>query len=487
MELRLLEKFWSSSKQPDYKDSPRQCFKHTKIMPLLNPKDKEKFIIVTSDQCGFGWAKMCADAGYEVIIAGRPDEEDKLEEEKDKGKKKELEESIDLFWNIGEDMIPSMHLDDIFEKREKYKDWYWIWDYNHNWEMAEQLRKEGFKRVFGGQELSYKCEKDRKFGTDLAKKAGLMPPETTEFSDSESGLEHLQSHPDIAFVFKPDNGEGAFTTYVPDAEKDEDANMELQRYLKAQDGETGTYILQERKKGTELNIELWLYDGKPIFAYCNLECKRKLDFDEGELVGSSQSIGFMVSLDCKLVLNTVNKFVPYFKGYTGPVDGNFIICDREYYFLEYCNRLGYDAHPNLFMNLAIHPFPEMISSFIDGDVKDYDLNFRYGFGATIMCYIDHPHKGFPLIIPEEIENKFYHLDTYMDEEGYCLSGYSNEVGYVAGYDFDIKSAGQTCVKNADKISYPMHAIRHDIEMENYASSPYKRYIALSAMKMFDPL
>lgn len=434
-------------------------------------KNKPILIIVSKDYSGLGFAKMTVDAGFDCLLAYKNDD---LEEDD--------QETFDM---VGEGMIEKVKLDELFKARAQYKAAYWIFDQNNHSEYSEKLRKEGFK-VFGGMKLTDDMEHDRHFGTDLAKKAGLDLPETFEFSDIENGLEHLDQNLDKAYVFKPDEAEGAWTTFVPDSEKDDEANRELYRYMTSQGDDVGTYILQERKKGIEVNIEYWVYRGKPILCYANLECKRKLDFDEGEMCGCSQDIAFIVPIDCKLALETVGKLLKVMPpDYTGFLDSNIIVADRNYYFLEFCARYGYNAHPNLFLTLALESFPKIMTDWMDGNVKNFKENFRQGFGASILCYIDHPKKGYPIIIPEDIENKFFHFDTYKNEEGeYCLAGYANEVGIITAHDHDIKSAGMLAIKNADKISYPNHAIRHDIDKEEYQSSPFKRYIALESMKAF---
>ena len=204
------------------------------------------------------------------------------------------------------------------------------------------------------------------------------------------------------------------------------------------------------------------------------------------MCGCAQDIGFIVPIDCKLALNTVAKLLKVMPAdYTGFLDANIIVANRDYYFLEFCARYGYSAHPNIFLTLALKPFPEIMKDWIDGEVKNFKDNFNYGFGASILCYIDHPKKGYPIIIPEDVENKFYHFDTYKNEDGeYCLAGYAKEVGIITAHEPDIKSAGLFCIKNADKLTYPNHAIRHDLDKEDYPSSPYKRYIALQAIGAF---
>ena len=255
---------------------------------IFGKVEKPKFVLVSKDFSGLGFAKICLDAGYETILGYKNDE---VEEDD--------QEAFDM---VGDNIVEKMDLDDLFKERTKYKNDYWIFDQNFHSDYSEKLRKEGYK-VFGGMELTADMEHDRAFGTNLAKQAGLTLPQTFEFSDIESGLEHLDQNPDTAYCFKPDEGGEAFTTYVPDNEKDDEANRELYRYMSSQEGDSGTYILQERIKGTEVNIEYWVYNGKPILCYANLECKRKLDYDEGEMTGCAQDIAFIVPIDCKLALN----------------------------------------------------------------------------------------------------------------------------------------------------------------------------------------
>lgn len=462
---------------------------------ILPQKEKKKFVVVTENFSGLGFAKMIIDSGYTAIMACQPEEEKDLEElaEKDLDemekahKQKELEEALEKFWKVGEGIVPRVHLKELLKEKDKFKDYYFLWDGNHNWEVADQLREEGFK-VFGGQELTFKMEKDRQFGTEIIKKAGLQTPPTYEFSTIEEGLKFLDENLDKAFVFKPDDsGKGCFTTYVPDSVKKEAANRELYAYLASQDPEVGTYILQERKDGVETNFEVWIYKGRPFFAWCELECKRKLNQEEGEMVGCGQSLGFIVSLDCKGVEMTVGKLLPYFRNYTGFIDMNVIVSDKELYFIEFCARFGYNAHPNLFLNLAQKPFCEIISDFVDGKTENFYDNFKYGFGATVSLYIDHPIKGYPIYIDPEIEDKFYHFDTFKEKEDeaneYSLAGYGNEVGIVCAHGYDMKSTAEQCIKNTEKITYPNHACRTDLDKDTYENSPLKRYTALEAMKM----
>lgn len=444
-------------------------------MEILPKKENNKtFIFVTQDMSGLGFAKMTVDAGHKAILAY---------------KIKEDEECEDEFLSCGDGIAPKVELEKIFSQRAKYKDAYWIFDQNHNSDKGEVLRKEGFK-VFGGSKLTDEMEHDRHFGTEIVKKAGLATPPTFEFSDIQKGLDFLDQNEETAYVFKPDDGgAGTFTTYVPDSVRPKLANRELYAYMCSQDGEAGTYILQERKDGVEVNLELWLYKGKPILGYGNFECKRKLNHDEGEMCGCAQDVGFIIPVDCKGIKLTVENLLPQYRDFTGFLDMNVIVCDREMYFLEFCARFGYNAHPNVFLNLALKPFPEIMSDWIDGKVENFKDNFRFGFGSTITLYIDHPKAGYPLYLLEEVMDKFYHFDTMKEEEDeeneFSMSGYGNEIGIVGAHAYNIEDSAKQCLKNVDKITYPNHACRSDLDLTNYETSPQKRFEALNAMKFFD--
>ena len=436
-------------------------------MDLFKQK-KPMIVIVTQDWSGAGWANLCIKAGYPCIVATKMKEDDEHEEE---------------FNLVGDGIFPKIELDKLMKERNNFKNAYFIWDFNHNFEESEILRKEGFK-VWGGSEFTYKLEKDRNFGVEIVKKAGLETPPTFEFKTKEEGMKFLDENEDLAYVFKPDEGDGCFTTYVPDATKPDKANRELYDYLDSQEGETGYYVLQERKDGLEINIEYWVYKGKPFLCHANFESKRKLNHDEGEMVGCSQDIEFIVPINCKLAVDTIGKLLklPEFKDYTGPVDMNVIICEKKYYFLEFCCRMGYSATPNLIMNLCMIPFPDLMTRWIDGKVEGIAENFKEGFGASVNLYIDHKKSNLPIFLPED--TKFYMYDLQKKENKFFLCGYAQEVGIILSHDYTIKRAAEKCLKLVDTVNYPMHACRTDLDLENYESSPILRLEAAESMGLF---
>lgn len=463
------------------------------MQPEIESSEKKiekitKFIIATQDCSGYGFAKMLEDQNDGRGAAER--NKGQIEDVIMGLLPKEKEDDEDTLRIVGDGVVQRENLEKLFHARKKYKDYAWIFDMNFGDGMADQLRAEGFY-VMGGHDLTDKLEHDREYGLSLIKKAGLSEPPSKKFLDIQSGLDFLEKNDMIAYVFKPDEPDDhAWVTTAPDNDNDQKANTEMQRFLSSQGEGKGDYILQERKKGVELNVEMWLYKGRPFFAHGNFECKRKDDGDHGRMIGCAQDIEFMIPLDCKVLKETLWKLIDIkeFKDYTGFIDMNLIVADNKYWFLEFCGRFGYNSHPNLFLTIAISPIGDILSDFLTGNVDDFEAHFRPGFGASITCWIDKPVQGLPLIFDndQDVETRFFHFDTYRGEgDEYFLAGYANEVGIIAAHDYDLKSAAEAVLAKFEKIHYPGRTARTDLALTNYLSNPQERWIACQAMKLFD--
>lgn len=430
------------------------------------PDNKEtikKFILITADFSGFGFVKSAIDLGYEVLVLYKP--------------KDEIEEDKQEAWDIqGDGIFEKMDLDDWYEEREEYKEYYIIFDGNHNYDIGEQLIQEGFK-VFGGSKLQYDCENDREFGLKLAESVGLHSPEYVEFTSPEDGISFLEENEDKAYVLKPNGESDSALTFCTTTPEPENANKELRGYIQAM--KPDDYILQERVKGVEANFEYLVVNGEPIIAQINLECKKKSNNDKGKAMGCMQDVCWLVPLDCPLIERTVGKFKKYLKEtrYTGFWDANVILGDDSEYFLEFCQRIGYNAHITFQKLLDRHLF-EIIADMIDGNLEPVK---KYGFVASVSIITDKPVTGLPIYYPESIEKDVYLFDAYEEDDQILMGGLSNEIAIITGKGYTIKDAFQEAISNADKVKFPNADYRDDGDKCDYASSPQKRYDALMAM------
>jgi len=432
-----------------------------------------RFIIASSDYAGLGFAIRLEQEGHEVVLATNPGSE-----------ALENPEACSKFERVGEGLVSKTSLASLLSQREHFRDAYWIWDLNHSVEENETLRAEGF-RVLGGGRFPYTMEHDRKACLEFAQRYGLDAPPSERFENPDDAIGFCERHPDKAYVYKPDTGEN-FETFLPESEDPADANHELQIHLQSLRGAhapASAFLLQERKDGVETNVEVWFQQGEPVFAFMGLECKRRHVQDLGELTGCALDYVFTIPLDCRAVSASLEKLAPAYREmkYTGFADANFIAGKEGVWFLEKCERFGYNSHPNLFWNLARENVGETLASLVDGR---FTPNFAEGFGASVtMSTKETCPPGKAIQFPPKLENDLYFYDVYKRGDLYLTAGYDHngDVLLVTGYGYTMPTAWEAVMKKAAEVRFPYRYYRTDGDQTNYPSSPIRRYEALKAM------
>ena len=428
----------------------------------------KKIILVTSDWSGLGFAldKRIKERNVGIIIAYKP--EDEIDDD-----------CLESYEIQGQGLVETQSLDDVFYDREDYRDYYWIFDGNHNVDIGEQLIAEGFK-VFGGTEFTFKLENDREFGVEFAESCGLHSPETHDFSSVEEGVKFLEENEEDMYVYKPNDQDCAYTT-VPMSEEPMRANKEIQNLIKSL-GFTD-YILQKFVRGIEVNVESWYIKGVPVFTFASLENKRLHNGDMGSAAGCAFDLVWKIDDNCELANMTIRKFDQKMAemNYTGFMDCNCIIADyKEVWFLEFCGRFGYNSHPNLSLSLLEKPILETICDMVDGF---FDTRVKVGFGASVNVNNDHYKIGLPITVPELIGNKFHLFDGYMDDEQLLMGGYGKEIGIVMDYSYTPKDALVGAMNNASRVIFSNRYYRSDCDSMEIKNSVPQRYRALQAMQI----
>lgn len=427
------------------------------------------YILVTCDFSGLGLALDSRLKDSKVIVAYKGEEDEDPEE------LKKLEKS-------GKGLVRTMPLEKLFAKREQLKDWYWVFDSNHNWEYGVQLRKEGFKRVFGGTEFTYKLEEDRNFGMEFAEECGYQLPFGKDFHSVEEGIAFLEANEEKAFVYKPDNQDAAYTT-VPLADEPMNANKEIRRLIRSL-GFT-EYYLQEQKRGIEVNTEVWFSHGKPIVAFADLEDKIEHNGDKGNATGCMFDVAWQVPIESDLIQMTVGKMFKKLEeiNYTGLADCNAIISDyNDVWFLEYCFRLGFNMFPNTVMNLSDKPGLELLADLVDDTLEP---KFKKGFGASVNVNTRLFKEGLPIYIPESVKKQVYLFDAMKDEDGeegdMIMAGVSKEIAIAMAHSYTPQMALQDAMDVAEKIVFPRAYYRTDCCSRELKNSILNRYDALLAL------
>lgn len=428
-----------------------------------------KYIIATKDYAGLGFAVRLLDEGHNCILATNPEPKD-VEDPARKA-------AFDL---CGTGMVEKYTLQDLMERREGFRDYYWIWDFNHSVQENEVLRSEGFK-AFGGGQYCDDMEHNRQDCLELLSTYGLEAPPSHPFTNTDDAIKFCTEHPETAYVYKPDEGDN-FETFLPESEDPVDANQELRMHLQS-DSHEGSFILQERIDGVETNVEVWFENGEPIFAWMQLECKRKYVMDLGELTGCALDIAFVIPLDCKAVQLTVGKLYPAYKKrkYTGFGDANFIAAKDGVWFLEKCERFGYNSHANLFFNLSLKGFGQVMSDLVDGSFRP---DFAGGFGTSVtMSTKENAPGGKVIQFPQKLWKDIFFWDAYKSGDLYLTAGYdkTGSILIVTGYGYTIPTAWENVMRKAKAIRFPYRHFRPDGDQTNFPSSPIRRYEALKAM------
>jgi len=449
--------------------------KYPKIKDMIKEKpiktSKRKFIVVTKDFAGLGFAiQEINKNGSKVIVAH------KLCEKFDE---KELEAAN----MMGKGLVKTVELDKLFDDRESYREYYWIWDGNHNADYGEILISEGFK-VWGGTKFTDDLEHDRGIGVEFAESCGLVSPPTMEFTSAEEGISFMEQNEDKAYVMKPNDLEDNSLTYVPMAEDPHEANEEVRNILEAYSNHeaTSSYILQEMVQGVEVNIEAFFVNGEAYFAHANFEDKFSHQKDSGEATGCAFDLDFEIPRYSRLYLETVGKMEPALKemGYTGLADANIIVSDDNFWFLEFCFRLGYNAAVNFFYNLANKTCLQTLADMVDG-IKD--IKSKSGFGASMTVFTEKYKTGLPISYPEKYEDRIFLFDGYKENDIFKMAGIGHEILIINEHNYTIKTALKDVVDSASRIVFKNCYFRRDADENNYKLSPENRYAALVAMKM----
>src|SRR5204862_1448303 len=133
---------------------------------------------------------------------------------------------------------------------------------------------------------------------------------------------------------------------LPEAEDPVEANRELQIHLRSiadNHAIKSAFLLQERKEGVEINVEVWYQQGEPVFAFMDLECKRRHVQDLGELTGCALDFVFTIPIESRAVSASSENLVPAYRDmkYTGFADANYIDAANGVWCLEECAWTGY--------------------------------------------------------------------------------------------------------------------------------------------------
>jgi phosphoribosylamine--glycine ligase len=255
-----------------------------------------------------------------------------------------------------------------------------IFDCTNMGDKADFLRKRGHF-VFGGGSFMDKLENERSFGESIAKRNGILVPETVEHTTLSQSIKWLSTHDDgRGWYFKPNKDLGTDTTQGKDTVEG------LVRYLEFMQRKFGdriSHILQEKLDGVDISTACY-WNGKSFVGPFEgtVEHKKFMNEDIGPSTGCSFNIVWFYQNDYPKIVQQLHwrEIESEFRRNQAPpgvYDINALISkvDGKARFLEWTPRFGYDAEPTAWKALT-KPIGEVFYDLSAGRLAEVPFDIK---------------------------------------------------------------------------------------------------------------
>lgn len=277
-----------------------------------------------------------------------------------------------------------------------------IFDYTGFGEVAEKLRKAG-KLVVGGSIYTDKLEKDRGFGQEEMKKAGINILPTENFENFDEAIKFLKNNP-ARYVFKPCGEISSYEKgllFVGQEEDSLDLIEVLEHNKNKWAGRIKFFQLQKFVSGIEIAVG-GFFNGKE-FVYpinINFEHKRLFPGDIGPFTWEMGTLMFWDTKDNILFRQTLEKMKEPLahSGYVGYIDINFIVNETGVYPIEFTSRFGYPT-TSIQMEGILSSMGEFLYSIAKGE--DFEIKTKKGFQLGVVVAVP------PFPFKDEIMSETY--------------------------------------------------------------------------------
>lgn len=341
-------------------------------------------------------------------------------------------------------------------------------------ETADSLRMRGF-HVIGGSAWTDRIERDRSFGQDVMRDAGLQTAPTHAFSDYAAALAFLRDHP-ARYVFKFSDGESASTrNYVGEMDDGSDIVALIERE-RATGGPAAAadFVLMEHVAGVEVGIGAY-FNGREFLepACIDWEHKRFFPGDIGELTGE---MGTVVSYrgSRRLFELTLARIAPGLRaaGFHGYINVNTIVNAAGVWPLEFTSRFGY---PGFAICDALHTegWDRILFRMAHGTGGSIGTRDGYAVGVVITVppfpyeygYAE-LSKGEPIrfrTAPDPDERMHFHYgEVALSGAGPVTSGSIGYIMVVTGTGADIAAAQEAAYRRVRNVVVRNMRYRNDI-------------------------
>lgn len=344
-----------------------------------------------------------------------------------------------------------------------------------------KYRQAGHK-IFGGNHLLNRMEKDRVFQSKLAKDIGVPLPDFHEVKSVDEAIAFVKKHPD-AYCLKQLGHAPKEFNYVGKDDSGEDVIEQLlwikQHPLFKKLGGNFPFMLQERVDGLEFAVGAWWLgndwlrreDGSVIVEY-NREHKKMLNGDLGISTGEMGTVmrfgseGKLFEMMLEPLTDLLSKRCP---DVVQNIDANCgVVGPNEAYLYEWTPRIGYPAH-TLQEQLMDMPAGEFYANLIDQ--KQGEAQFKEGWCVgTVIGASDFPHESTEdhghtfKNQPVDIEFSEHVMPEYLkDDKGVIrIADDYSWIATVAFAEDQIESANAKCVEAMKEVDVRAPVWRSDI-------------------------
>jgi phosphoribosylamine--glycine ligase len=340
-----------------------------------------------------------------------------------------------------------------------------IFDTSGMGDIANALKRAGHK-VYGSSLFADKLEKDRMFGFDIMRHAGIRVPVTKEFDGFRDGINYVEQSKIKKFAFKPSGSMPCKLTYCADKEEMITyLNFVNEHYSK----EIESFVMQEYIEGVVVSSEIY-FDGEKVVGPPNhtVEVKKFMNDDLGPSTGCSGNIVW-VAEGSDIIKQGVAKVADILESedYVGPIDLNAVVNKSGVYGLEWTPRFGYDATPT-YMKMIQMEYGKFFADIVNGHAINWAHTFdeMAAVRLTIPPYPIEPKHDSEEISPNmgvPIQGYEPHQNDLYLYEVKCQDGILQHSGGTGVIACVIKPYVSECYQILEEIKVPDKQYRTDLE------------------------
>ena len=324
--------------------------------------------------------------------------------------------------------------------------------------------------AFGPHANAAIIEGSKVFSKNLMKKYNIPTAEYQVFSSAEAALEYLEAAP-IPTVIKADGlalGKGVIIAMTRDEAKAAVLSiMEDKVFGKSGDN----IVIEEFLEGPEVSV-LSFTDGETVIPMVSSQDhKRAGDNDTGLNTGGMGTVApnpyytEAVAKECmeRIFLPTVNAMNAEGRTFRGCLYFGLMLTKNGPKVIEYNCRFG-DPETQVVLPLLESDLLTVMQATTNGTLKDCPVKFKDGSACCVIMasrgYPEAYEKGFPITIPEEIEDSVYVAGASL-KDGVLVTSGGRVLGATVAAD-TLEEAISGAYSLVDKIHFDNAFWRKDI-------------------------